>query len=260
MQKTPSPCAGKKTTAEAIEALNQRCKMTRPIRAAGQCLLRYHVEGKERKENFPVKLWVNPPDEIYLQGDIAFNAAGLVIGSNVDEFWFWLRPKEVSTYWWGRWLQAGVWNGLAISPTMVLEAFGEVNVRDGSWVLSRSGDFDLLSRYDVQNAPQQKVYIEPCDYVVAKIERLDPAGDILFRAEFTDYEKIAEGFFVPKLIRVTAISDDGREDSVEISLASVQPTRLSDQQRQRLFVRPKPLGFDHVYKIVDGKAVEQTSE
>ena len=260
MQKTPSPCEGKKTTAEAIEALNQRCKMTRPIRAAGQCLLRYHAEGKEHKENFPVKLWFNPPDEIYLQGDIAFNAAGLVIGSNAEEFWFWLKPKEISTYWWGKWSQAGVWNRLAISPTVMLEAFGDVNVRQGDWALSRSGDFDLLSLYNEQNALLQKVYIERCDYVVAKVERLDAAGDVFFKAQFADYEKISEGFFVPKQIKMTAVSNDANEDSVEISLVSVQPTQLSEQQRQRLFVRPKPLGFDHVYKIVNGKAIEQTLE
>jgi hypothetical protein len=143
---------------------------------------------------------------------------------------------------------------------VVLGALGDFNVRNGDWVLSRSGDFDLLSQYDEQNSALQKVYIEPCDYVVAKVERLDVAGDIFFRAEFADYKKIAEGFFVPKLIRMTATSDDANEDSVEISLVSVQPTQLSDQQRQRLFVRPKPLGFDHVYKIVDGKATEQTPE
>jgi hypothetical protein len=260
---TPQPmrrCEGKKTTAEAIETLNSRRDKALPIRATGQCLLRYHAEGKEHKENFPVKLWFNPPDEIYLQGDIAFNAAGLVIGSNAEEFWFWLKPKEISSYWWGKWSQAGVWNRLAISPIVLLEAFGDVNVRQGDWALSRSGDFDLLSLYNEQNALAQKVYIERCDYIVAKDERLDAAGDIFFKAQFADYEKISEGFLVPKQIKMTAVSDDANEDSVEISLVSVQPTQLGQQQRQRLFVRPKPLGFDHVYKIVNVKAIEQTPE
>ncbi|MBE3143292.1 MAG: hypothetical protein IMZ61_05125, partial [Planctomycetes bacterium] len=91
-------CPGKTTADEAIAVLKSRREKITSIRATGQCLLRYHVEGKVRKENFPVKLWVNPPYEIYLQGDVAFDATGLVFGSNADEFWFWLKPKEVSSY------------------------------------------------------------------------------------------------------------------------------------------------------------------
>jgi hypothetical protein len=251
------PCVGKKTAAEAIEALNQRRRQTRPIRANGQCLLRYRVEGKEHKENFPVKLWVNPFDEVYLQGDVAFDAAGLALGANADEFWFWLKPKEVSTYWWGEWSQAGVWNRLVLSPAMVLEAFGGVNIRDGDWSLTRDGDFDVLVLHSGQDAVLKRVYIEQCNYVVAKIEQFDSAGRVAVRAEFADYKQIAEGFFAPASIRIVAVAGDGSEDSVEISLASVQSTKLSGQQRQRFFVRPQPRGFGHVYKIIDGAAVEQ---
>ena len=117
-------CPGKTTADEAIAVLKSHREKAVPIRATGQCLLQYHAEGKVRKENFPVKLWVNPPDEIYLQGDVAFDATGLVFGSNADEFWFWLKPKEVSSYWSGTWSQAGIWNGLAVSPMIALEAFG----------------------------------------------------------------------------------------------------------------------------------------
>ena len=201
-QRPTRPCAGKKTAAEAIETLNQRRQQAKPIRAAGQCLLQYHLEGKQHKENFPVKLWVNPPDEIYLQGDVAFDAAGLVLGSNADEFWFWLKPKEISTYWWGKWSQAGVWNRLALSPAVLLEAFGSVNVQDGDWSLTRNGDFDVLSLHSEQSAVLKRVYIEPCDYVVTKIEYFDSAGKIVVRAEFADYEQIAEGFFVPTRIKI----------------------------------------------------------
>jgi hypothetical protein len=219
--------------------------------------LRYRAEGKQHKENFPVKLWVSPPNEIYLQGDVAFDAAGLVLGSNADEFWFWLKPKEVSTYWWGEWSRAGILNRLVLSPAMVLEAFGGVNVLDGDWSLTRSGDFDVLVLRNGQNAVLKRVYIEQCNYVAAKIEQFDSAGRVAIRAEFADYKQIAEGFFAPASIRIVAVAGDGGEDSVEISLASIQSTKLSEEQRQRLFVRPQPRGFDHVYKIIDGTAVEQ---
>lgn len=249
-------CPGKTTADEAIAVLKSRREKIAPIRATGQCLLRYHVEGKVHKENFPVKLWGNPPNEIYLQGDIAFDATGLVFGSNADEFWFWLKPKEISSYWSGKWSQAGIWNGLAVSPVIVLEAFGAVDIRDGNWTLSRDGSLDLLILRNDRGIIIQKIYIEPCDYVVRKIERFDDSGDIYLKAEFVEYEKAAEGFLTPSRIKIVAVSREGGEDSVEIMLSSVKTTELSSQQRQRLFVRPLPRGFNHIYQVIGGKAVE----
>ena len=253
-------CPGKKTADEAIAVLKLRREKAAPVRATGQCLLRYHAEGKVRKENFPVKLWADTPNDIYLQGDVAFDATGLVFGSNADEFWFWLKPKEVSSYWSGKWSQAGIWDGLAVSPMIVLEAFGTVDIRQGDWTLSRDGNFDLLILRNDRGVILQKIYIEPCDYVVTKIERFDESGDIYLKAEFVGYEKTANGFLVPSRVKIVAVSKEGSEDSVDISLSSVKPTELNDQQRQRLFVRPLPRGFNHIYQVIDGKAVEQEQQ
>jgi len=167
-QRPIGPCVGKKTTAEAIETLNSRRQQTEPIRAAGQCLLQYRLEGKQHKENFPVKLWVNPPNDIFLQGDVAFDAAGLVLGSNADEFWFWLKPKEISAYWWGKWSQAGQWQSFAINPAVLLEALGSVGVPGDDWSLTH-GRLDVLWLHSEQGTLLKRIFIEPCDYVVTKI-------------------------------------------------------------------------------------------
>jgi hypothetical protein len=253
-------CPGKTTADEAIAVLKSHREKVVSVRATGQCLLRYHAESKVRKENFPVKLWVNPPNEIYLQGDVAFDATGLVFGSNADEFWFWLKPKEVSSYWSGIWSQAGIWNGLAVTPVIALEAFGSVDIRQGDWALSRDGNLDLLTLRNDSGVILQKIYIEPCDYVVTKMERFDESGDIYLKAEFSGYEKTVEGFLTPSRIKIVAVSQKGDEDSADISLSSVKPTELSAQQRQRLFVKPLPRGFDHIYRVIDGKAIEQKQQ
>ncbi len=253
VQQPIGPCLGKGTAEEALEALNSHSSETEPIRATGQCLLRYTAEGKQHKENFPVKLWFNPPGEIYLQGDVAFDATGLVLGANDDEFWFWLKPKEISSYWWGSWTKAGVWNEFLISPLIMLEIFGAVNEREGDWSLSRDGALDVLVLHNQQGGILKRLFIEPCNYVVSKIEYFDSNGEISTTARLGDYEQIAGRFFIPTLIRI----NNGGENSAEISLKSVRPTELNDKQRQRLFVRPGPDGFEHVYTIIDGNAVEQ---
>jgi hypothetical protein len=253
------PCPGKQTAAEAIELLNSHRGKISPIRAAGQCLLRYNLEGKQHKENFPVKLWINPPDEIYLQGDVAFDAAGLVLGSNADEFWFWLKPKEISSYWWGSWSQVNATGRLALNPNALLEAFGAVDFQNGNWSLTRIGSFDVLVLNSEQGTVLKRVYIEPCDYVVSKIEYLDSTGRF-GRADFADYKLINENFLVPTSIKITAVTNDTGENSASISLASVKSAQFSQQQRQRLFVRPQPRGFEHIYQITNGTTVEQKPE
>jgi hypothetical protein len=259
---TPKPirfCPGKQTASEAIEALNLRSQQVMPVRASGQCLLRYRLEGKSRKENFPVKLWVNPPGEVYLQGDVAFDATGLVFGSNSDEFWFWLKPKEISSYWWGRWTQADDLRGLALSPSAVLDAFGAVKLRNGDWSLTH-GQYDILWLHNAQGDLRERIFIEPCDYVVSKIEYFNSSGVIAASAEFSEYKKIADGFFTPQLIKITAFAEDDIKNSVEISLSSINLVRLNEQQRQRLFVRPGPQGFEHIYQIIKGRTIEQKGD
>jgi hypothetical protein len=260
MQQPMRHCEGKKTVAEAIAALNSHRDKAVPIRTTGQCLLRYYLEGKRHKENFPIKLWINPPDEIYLQGDVAFNATGLVLGSNANEFWFWLKPKEISSYWWGSWSQAGSWNSLVLSPSALLEAFGSVNLHDGRLSLTRMNNLDVLVLYNEQGTVFKVIHIEPCDYVVSKIEYLNNTGKLVGCAEFADYQQVDDGFSVPTSINIISFSSDGNSDSARLSLNSVKPAKLSDKQRQRLFVRPQPRGFEHVYDIINGAAVEQKGE
>lgn len=266
LKKPAAPCPGKKTADEAIAALKAQHQKFMPVRATGQCLLRYHQDDKDHKENFPVKIWTSSPEEIYLQGDVAFDAAGLVLGTNSDEFWFWLKPKEISSYWWGKWSQAGEFQRFPISPAVCLEAFGAVSIPAsaghltvGDWSLTH-GRFDILWLHNEQGELVKRIYIEPCDYLVSKIEYFDSSGKIAVSADFSDYKKVADGFFVPASIKITAHADDGSVNSAQISLASVNLARLNDRQRQRMFVRPKPKGFEHVYLIIDGSAVEQTGQ
>jgi hypothetical protein len=275
-QKPARICPGKKNIDEALAALNEHRQKQIPVKAAGQCLLKYQYQDKQHQENFPVKLWINPPDEIYLQGDVAFDATGLVLGANSKEFWLWLKPKEASTYWWGRWSQAdstpdkGIrgqasspqannWAGFALSPEALMEAFGFVNTTQGDWSLTH-GQYDILWLHNEEGVLFKRVYIETCDYVTAKIEYLDPGGKVIGGAEFTKHKRFADEDYIPMQIRIYTIAKDGTEESARISLTSAEPTRFNEQQKQRLFSRPAPKGFNHIYQIIGGNAVEQGHE
>ena len=144
-----------------------------------------------------------------------------------------------------------------ISPRLVLEALGVAAVGDeGKWLLSNEGAFDVLTKQE-GGVETKKIYINNCDYLVRKIEYFDDDGRATVVTELDKYKKISKDFSVPSVIKIINRTDSNKEDSVQITLSSVKPANFTDKQRKRLFIRPEPQGFKHIYKIVDGNVIEQ---
>jgi len=264
-QKLTRVCPGKGSAAEALSVLRSHSRSAAPLRATGTCLLQYYVEGKQqpRRENFPIKVWLNPPIEICLQGNVAFDPRGIVAGSNKDEFWLAIRLKEISSYWWGEWTQASHLDELVISPRVVLEALGTTAVQSGkgsgeNWSLSKEGVFDVLTERGDQGRIIKKTYVYCCDYSIRRIEYFGPDAEVAVVAELDKYRVVAGSFSVPTLIKVVR-RDGGAEDSVSITvtLRSVKSASFTEQQRDRLFTRPPARGFEHVMMNARGIWVEQ---
>jgi len=263
IQKPKPVCPGKASAAEALSALRLQCQKVSPLRASGTCLLTYYTEGKQRRENFPVRVWLNPPNEIYMQGDVAFDPRGIVVGSNEEEFWLAIRLKEVSSYWWGRWEEASYLDELVISPRVVLEALGVAAIgseKEGAenWSLSQEGAFDVLTESTDEGRIVKRIYVFCCDYLIHRIEYLGPDGEVIVAAELDKYRQVVEGFSVPSTIQIVR-PDGNAEDltSITVTLRSVKPVRFTEQQRSRLFTRPPAQGFEHVLINVGGTWVEQ---
>lgn len=240
--------------------LEQRAENIVPLKATGQCLLQYYDEGrKHKKENFPVKLWTNPPSEIYLQGDLAFDPKGIVLGSNEDEFWLAMKPKEISGYWWGRWSAGPCLDNMMIGPQILLEALGITKANDQqNWSLLNEGGFDVLVNRQ-GTTESRRIYIDNCDYLIRRIEYFD-AGQPAAVAELAEYKEVIKGFFVPSVIKIVNLSKDNDKDlvSIRLNLKSIKPASLTEKQRKRLFTRPQPKGFKHIYKIVESDMIEQS--
>ena len=222
-------CAGKSSAGEALLALGSQGEKVAPVKATGSCRLEYYVEDKRKpeKEAFPVRLWMNPPSEISLHGDVAFDPRGVILGANKDEFWLAIKPK-ISSYWRGRWSDSNNAQKLILNPKIVLEAVGIVAVPSdedgqGDWSLSNEGPFDILTRRDDAGAMTKRIYVCSCDYLVRKIEHFDEFGQVAVVAELENYEEVVEGFKVPKYIEVVRQGVGGRDNSVRIKLKSVKP-------------------------------------
>ena len=259
MRKPLPICAGKASAGESILALESQGEKVAPLKAKGSCLLEYYTEGKRKPEKEPirpVRLWMNPPSEILLHGDVALNARGVVLGANKDEFWLAIKPK-ISSYWWGQWSDGNNVQSLVLNPKIVLEAVGIVVIESnvvghGDWILSNDGPFDILTRRSVDGVMIKRIYVCSCDYLVRKIEYFDEFGQVAVVAELEDYKEVAEGFFVPTYMNVVKQGFGDRDDSVSIKLKSVKPWSYNPV----FFVR-RPGRYKHVYERIDDEWVEQ---
>jgi len=258
-------CEGKGSAVESLFAVRLRSANVVPVRATGTCRMQYYVEGKRKpqKEAIPVKLWMNPPSEVYLQGDVAFDARGLVLGANKDEFWLSIRPKKVSSYWWGSWSQNDYAHNLMLSPKIVLEAIGITATEGdgddkGDWSLSNEGPFDILTRRSETGLISKRIYVCSCDYLVRKIEYFNDFGQMEVVAEIQWYKEVVDGFSAPTSIRVIKRTGTGKDDWASVTLKSIREwTKISEKQLKYLFTRPSSERFKYVYEVVHGKWVEQ---
>ena len=251
MQKPMRLCLGAESVSGSLSLLRLHSENVIPLKVNGRCRLQYYDdEGKKHNENFPVKFWFNPPDQIRLQGDVAFNPKGIVVGSNENEFWLSIKPKEISSYWWGRWTERSCFEQLLISPELLLEALGIVKINDEkNWSLSNEGAFDILTKRDEQDRIIKKIYVYSCNYTVVKTEYFDKNAEIIAVTELDKYKEMSKNFLVPSVIKITTRIDDSTEASFRISLKSIKPTSFTEKSRNIFFTRPEPRGFEHIYKI-----------
>ncbi len=258
MRKPTSVYLTRATKTEVLSLLRSRAKKIPQLKANGRCRLQNYIEGKKHKQSFPIKIWLNPPTDVYLQGDIAFDPQGLIAGSNEHEFWLALTPKDISSYWWGQWADETYIQKMLISPKILLEALGIARInREENWSLSKKGAFDVLEKHNLPGMIIRRIYLSKPDYLVREIHYFDNSGRATVVTELDKYEQISNDFSIPTVIKITKITQADEKDSAEIKLGSIKPKDLTDKQRERLFTRPDPQGFRNVYKIIDGNIIEQ---
>jgi len=257
LKKPVRVCPGKDSLTQSLDTLRWQAASAVSVYARGKCRLRYWVDGKDRDPGFDVKAWVNPPGQVRLHGDIAFNARGLDLGANEDVFWLAIKP-EISTYWWGKWSEKGRAGPMRIEPRLVLEAFGDIRVEDEqNWSLSNEGAFDVLTKREGADAITKRIYVHSCTYRVWRIEYFNGDGVIEVAGELYNYKKVAEGFFVPGVIKIIKSNHDGTEDTFKITLKKITPKEFTNKGREVIFGRPKSGGYKHVHTLMSGIWIEQ---
>ena len=253
--------SGKESAIEALSVLKARSQNAVSLLARGRCVFEYYdpESKKHKKEKLDVIVLMQPPVEIYLQGDATLVPRAIILGSNEREFWLLMRPKEISTYWWGTWSEQNSAEGLMINPRTLFEALGFLETEaEVNWSLSSEGAFDVLTQQS-RGVVIKKIHIYKHDYLIGKIEYYDSQGRTLALAELKDYKEISEGFFVPASIEIVAY-DESEEPFfwITLDLKTIKPKEFPERQ-QSVFERPQSSqGFKHVLRSEGGKWIEES--
>ncbi len=247
-------CDSKGNIIEANEALAEHRENIKGVRAGGKVILQYYDDkGKLHKEKLGLTLRYYPPDLLYFRGDVLAQEV-LRMGTNADEFWVTLKPKEISSYHFGGMSDARncpsyYW----IDPQNLLDALGVVREYLSGALSSRDG-FDVITE-TVSGRAQKRLYIDRCDYRVRKIEYADPYGDIKAVTQLDKYVQNGDESFVPSRIRML---DHDSKATVEVRLQNVRRFEPTERQLDgKLFRRPETKGFEHVYRLNNGCSFEQ---
>ena len=257
-------CPGKASVEAALGALSSRADKAVSLRAMGRCTLTYQTEkGREKDQGVALRLYLNPPYEVYLQGSIAADGKAIVMGANEQEFWLALRPKQVSSYYWGSWSELGYGQGLMISPKVVLEALGVVaesvsGQSQETWTIKHKRGYDILEKRDASGTIRKRVHVYACEYEAHKIEYFDDSGRPIVTVELDGYEVAVEQFAVPRSIRVTTWDGRKVESDIKIELNSIRAMEFTGR-RKEIFERQPPRGFQNIYRVVGDAIIEQPS-
>ncbi len=259
--KLPEIMPGKESATEALTVLKARSQNAVSLLARGRCVFEYYdpEKKKSKKEKLEVTVLMQPPVELYLQGDVTLVPKAIILGSNEREFWLAMRPNEISTYWWGTWSEQNSAEGLVINPRTLFEALGFLETgADENWSLSNKAAFDVLIQRN-RGVVIKKIRISRRDYLISEIEYYDSKGQALALAELEDYKEISEGFFVPASIKIIAYDQDNIAEplGITLNLKTIKPKEFTERQ-QKVFERPPPQGFDHILRNEGEVWIEQS--
>lgn len=238
-------CDGKETIAQAVAVLNEHRQTITAIQARGHCIIRWHDDKKkEHTEKPEVVLVFYPPGYLYFRGNVLGQEV-IRLGSNAEEFWFRMKPREISHYQWGKRCDVARCNGLGrFNPDNLLEALGMVSV-DEDWALSNQARYDVLTLFDGEKV-RKRIHVDSCDYLVRKIEYFDADGNAAVTIELDGYTETSDGAVVATKINIINQEFDGM--TVDINLKNVKPAKPF---KAGLFQRPPSKGFEYVYQLND---------
>jgi len=255
---------GRATFEEAASALREQAAGFEPTQINGTCKLEYRDEdGKWRRLSpFDMKLWLEPPYNLYAEIFAAFGPEGKIFfGANQESFWLSIKP-EINTYWFGRWNDMQDVTELELDPRVVLESLGMIQFAPHeTWQLENQRGQDVLICSDTASGREiKRLFVNTKKYQLSRILYYDELGEVSVAVEMERYKVVDGKNGIPTGIRVTRYVDNKREGRVTFALKQGRLRKFTDMHRRRMFQPIEPThynNYDQVYVAPFGSVREQ---
>ncbi len=255
------PVTGEATLEGAVSQLQAQAEAFKPTQINLMCKLSYwDEEGKWRNlTGFNMKLWVEPPYNLYLVGNAMPGPEGKIfMGANQQEFWLSIRP-EINTYWHGRWDDMPDVTNLELNPKVVLESLGLVEFAPHeTWQLDNQRGVDVLTCTDVTSAQVTKrLFVDTRKYQLKKILYYDTLGQVAVVVDLERYRVLDGKNSVPTGIRVGRYVQGELEGRVTFTLRESRLIKVTEKTRVRAFEPATPRGYDQIIPVTRFGAVPE---
>jgi hypothetical protein len=221
---------------------------------------RIEIPDEKIKETYNLKFYYEPMSNVYMQADHVLLGKAVIAGGNDDQYWLWIRHKEVDSYWFGSW-QSGCIDSstsLPINPSVILEAMGLLYCPQGYKKVECSCSAHVFS-VALADGGEKKLWFDCCDDKLAKIEIFGAKGNPVVLCTIKNYFSTSDGAKLPAKLEMTVYSDSREiaKATIKFKPESFKLREYSDVFRKSFFAQPKPDGVKNVYQILDdGKVVK----
>lgn len=221
---------------------------------------RIEIPDEKIKETYNLKFYYEPMSNVYMQADHVLLGKAVIAGGNDDQYWLWIRHKEVDSYWFGSW-QSGCIDSstsLPINPSVILEAMGLLYCPQDYKKVKCSCSAHVFS-VALADGGEKKLWFDCCDDKLAKIEIFGAKGNPVVLCTIKNYFSTSDGAKLPAKLEMTVYSDSREiaKATIKFKPESFKLREYSDVFRKSFFAQPKPDGVKNVYQILDdGKVVK----
>lgn len=228
------------SAAEALALLQAQADKVMSLKIYAQCRMGLPNEDGVLKEQppFDVRIYLDPPYNVYMDGIVGMGASGKVeMGSNAEFFWMGIK-LEMDEFWWGRWDKTSNHEDMQVSPKAMMEALGVLQLGDpASWSLSKQQDLDVLTQVGPTGQIIRQIKMKPGESVPQRIEYYNRQGEISLVVELAQYATLPNGFKVPQEIGISAFQADQCSHYVRLSVRrdGVKKKTYSEKLRQNIF-------------------------
>ncbi len=256
----PQPPRTSQDIVGRINANNER--IDKPLYASPAHVVAQMVDdhGTAHRYSLDGSLLVRTPHDFRLDLRHPIGEQVMQVAANAETFWLWVKP-EVSTYWWGRFVNVGkpCADAMPLRPEQLAEVLGMRLLslpRDGAIGPARlygeqydrllyfgaaGGRYSLDREYWVERTPP---------YMVRLIMFRDSFGRRAMNANLDDYRPAwPNGPLVAHKISIDWPPSDGRTEGGKL-LVTIDNWQASPPISRRAFVRPEsPPGIERQVQV-----------